>query len=150
MAGRPKIEFKKEYIEQVKRLALLGLSNDRIANVLCISEKTFYNWQKEYPDFLQSIKDGKDVADANIAESLYNKAQQQTSNAIFSLSGDTTACIFWLKNRHPNLWADKPENKSDGNDTALTIAKAIKIIRGQNGVEPETISDIDETEIQED
>lgn len=43
------------------------------------------------------------------------------------VASDTTAQIFWLKNRKPEQWRDKPQSES-ASDKAL--AKAIEILGG--------------------
>jgi hypothetical protein len=85
-------------LEQVEIIASLGLTDEEIAVILGISTRTLNYWKKS-PEFLQSLKRGKLKADFQIAKSLYEKAK----------AGDTTAMIFWLKNRRPDLWRDKRE-----------------------------------------
>ena len=80
----------------------------------------------EYADqALESLKKGKNIADANVASRLYNRAigynckatKFATSNGKITDSKefiehyppDTTAAIFWLKNRQPEKWRDKKE-----------------------------------------
>lgn len=90
--------FKKDKVdlEQVEIIASLGLIDDEIAVILGISPRTLNYWKK-CPEFLQSLKRGKLKADFQIAKSLYEKAK----------AGDTTAMIFWLKNRQPDRWRDR-------------------------------------------
>lgn len=120
--GRPKIEFKDEYCDQVYRLCLLGHTDKQLAKFFDISERTLNKWKKEYPEFMQSIKEGKDIADAEIVESLYNRAKGitlkkdvQVGNGKITLENqlppDPTSMIFWLKNRQPEKWRDKQEHK---------------------------------------
>jgi hypothetical protein len=120
-----KTKYKKEFCEQAYKLCLLGADDKRIAAFFDVSEKTLDNWKKAYPEFLQSIKEGKENADAVIAESLYHRAKgyQGKETKFFQKDGkvtdfrdvivdhppDTTACIFWLKNRQPKQWRDKQE-----------------------------------------
>ncbi len=90
-------------LEQVENIASLGLTDEEIAIILGISPRTLYYWKKN-PVFLQALKRGKLKADAQITKSLYEKAK----------NGDTTAMIFWLKNRRPDLWRDKREVEIPG------------------------------------
>jgi hypothetical protein len=94
--GRP-TEYNKKYNDTVKGLCLLGATDAQIADCLNVSEKTLNRWKKRYPEFCQSLKDGKVKADTDVATSLYQKA----------ITGDVTAQIFWLKNRQPKTWRDK-------------------------------------------
>ena len=96
-------------LKQVESLAGLGLTDVEIATVLGISKATLNNY-KDKPEFLDSLKRGKVVADSSVTKSLYKRA----------IEGDTTACIFWLKNRRPRDWRDKQEIEHTG---------GVKIIR---------------------
>lgn len=133
--GRP-TDFREEYIEQVYKLSLLGLTDKEMADIFSTTEQTFNNWKKDYPEFFESIKRGKDIADSNVASRLYERAMgyEHDSEEIKVLSDpetgsyvervpvrkiyppDPTSAIFWLKNRQPRIWRDKQEvdNKHDG------------------------------------
>lgn len=97
-AGRP-TKFKKEYIEQVYNLCLLGKTNEEISEIFEVSTVTLHAWMNQHPEFLNALKRGKGIADCEVVNALRSKA----------LSGDTTACIFWLKNRQPKQWRDRRE-----------------------------------------
>jgi hypothetical protein len=90
-------------LEQVEVIASLGLTDEEIAVILGISPRTLNYWKKN-PAFLQSLKRGKLKADFQITKSLYEKAK----------NGDTTAIIFWLKNRRPDLWRDRQNVEHSG------------------------------------
>jgi transposase-like protein len=77
-----------------------GLTDEQIAHNMGINRDTLYTWKKKYPDISEALKKTKDVVDREVENALYKKA----------LEGDTTAMIFWLKNRRPNDWRDKREN----------------------------------------
>lgn len=121
--GRP-TKFKKEYIEQAYKLALLGLDDKQMASFFDVTEKTFNNWKNSEPLFFQSLKDGKPKADAEVAKSLFERAKGYScpDTHICTIKGkvvltpfvkhyppDTTAAIIWLKNRQPGLWRDKQD-----------------------------------------
>ena len=113
--------FKEEYVEQAYRLCLLGATDKEMADFFGVSEKTFNSWKKAQPELLQSIKRGKDDADARVAQSLFRRAtgyeREEEEIKVISLGGnngstidrvpvikhyppETAACAFWLKNRH--------------------------------------------------
>ena len=129
--GRP-TSYKPEYDEQARKLCLLGAIDTDLADFFNVVEKTIYNWKDDQPSFLQAIKDGKQLANANVADRLYKRATgySHAEDKIFNNQGeemivpttkhyapDTTACIFWLKNRAPEQWRDKQEIESSGNVT---------------------------------
>jgi len=122
--GRPS-SFKKEYIEQAYKLCLLGATDKEMADFFSIAESTLNKWKLEHKEFSESLKRGKKIADSNVADRLYNRALGYThkETKVFAHEGivtdtfdvdkhyppDTTACIFWLKNRNPEKWRDKQE-----------------------------------------
>lgn len=128
--GRP-TKYAPAMNEQARKLCLLGATDADMANFFDVEEKTINNWKLEHPDFLQSIKDGKERADAVIADSLYHRAKGYSHDAVKIVADaksgqnvqvpyvehyppDTTACIFWLKNRRPAEWRDRQEHTGAG------------------------------------
>ena len=102
----------------------MGATDEEIADFFEVSVATINNWKKEHPEFLESIKKGKLLADANVANRLYERAMgyEHEEEKIFQFNGsimrvdtvrhyppDTTAAIFWLKNRQSKKWRDKHE-----------------------------------------
>ena len=120
-----KSEYRIEYADQALKLCLLGATDKELSEFFSVSEQTLNKWKKDYPEFLESLKKGKNIADANVASRLYNSAigynckatKFATSNGKITDSKefiehyppDTTAAIFWLKNRQPEKWRDKKE-----------------------------------------
>src|SRR5689334_5578702 len=121
-AGRP-TDFRPEFPEQAYKLCLLGAIDKELADFFDVSEQTINAWKEAQPEFLDALKRGKRDADANVANRLYQRAMGYSHKAvkIFMPAGasepvyapytehyapDTTACIFWLKNRRPDLWRD--------------------------------------------
>lgn len=120
-----------------------GLTDKEIAKEIGISKQTFYDWQKKYPDFSDSIKKNKEVADRSVEDALFRKATGYKTKEIIrerqwnrttgqyelvtvkevekDVAPDTTAQIFWLKNRKPETWRDKREVLTDGSADARDI-----------------------------
>ena len=114
--------YKKEYAAKAKALCLLGATDKEMAGIFGVSEVTFNAWKKKHPTFLNALKAGKEEADSEVATSLYQRA----------LKGNVTACIFWLKNRRPDLWRDKDETEHSGKvDNKLEIFIKRAIIEGE-------------------
>lgn len=116
-------EYRQEYAEQARKLCLLGYTDKQLADFFGVNESTITRWKQKHPEFCMSIKMGKIVADAEVVQSLYKKAlgyrftevevktegKKTTKRVIQKESPpDTTAQIFWLKNRQPSVWRDKP------------------------------------------
>ena len=109
--GRP-TDYKPEYDDQVYKLCLLGYTDAQLGVFFDVTEQTINNWKNAHPSFFESIKSGKDIADGEVVDSLRRKA----------MSGDPTACIFWLKNRQPKNWRDKQEIEHSG-EMSVNIGK---------------------------
>lgn len=82
-----------------------GLTEEQIAHNMGITRSTLSEWKKKYPDISDTVKKGKEIVDFEVENALLQKA----------LSGDTTAQIFWLKNRKPKIWRDKRGIEVEGN-----------------------------------
>ena len=131
MAGRPS-KYKEEYTEQAYKLCLLGATDKELADFFRIKESTLNLWKKAQPEFMESLNKGKDNADAVVASKLFHRAigyeHEDTQFASFQgeitdqqtyikhYAPDTTACIFWLKNRQSAKWRDKTEQEITGLD----------------------------------
>ena len=119
--------------QQVYKLCLLGATDKQIADFLDISESTLNEWKLLHNEFSESLKSGKEIADATVAEKLYHRAigyeHPETITASFQgeitdtkevikhYAPDPTAAIFWLKNRQPKQWRDKQEIESNNTNT---------------------------------
>lgn len=130
--GRP-TAYKPEYVQQAYKLALLGLTDAQMADVFGVSEQTLNAWKGKYPEFLESIKNGKAPADAEVAASLYRRAKgySHPEDKIFCNANgevtvqpttkhyppDTAAAFIWLKNRAG--WKDKVHTEQDGEQTHI-------------------------------
>lgn len=122
-------KYKPEYTEQTYKLCLLGATDTSLANFFNVCEATINNWKNRHPEFLEALRRGKDVADAEVAYSLYHRAKgySHPEDKIFNDGGeplvvptvkhyppDATSAIFWLKNRNSQQWRDKQELEHSG------------------------------------
>ena len=128
VVGRP-TGYKPENAGQVERLCALGATDDEIASFFGIHRATVYRWKLDYPEFCDAIKSGKVHADERVERSLYQKAtgysyteqeaikvkvgqyeeKVEVVEVVKHAPTDTTAAIFWLKNRRSDAWRDKSE-----------------------------------------
>lgn len=122
--GRP-TKFKPEFTVQAERLCKLGATDVEIADFFGINVLTLYRWKHTNEPFCKALKRGKDVADQAVQDRLFARATGYSYPAvkIFQNDGkplvvpytehtppDTTAAIFWLKNRKPGEWRDRIEH----------------------------------------
>lgn len=126
--GRPPKYDPGRHPEEARKLALLGLTNEQIAEFFEIDVATFYRWQDAFPEFCEAVRRGKVIADGEVAASFYKRATgyEYDSEKVFCSEGeiiraDTTthvppdpgAALNWLKNRQPDKWRDKRQLEID-------------------------------------
>lgn len=129
-----------------------GLTDSEICQKIDLHVATLCEWKKKYPDTIgEALKSGKEVADITVENALFRKAigykvkevsyKADKSGNLVPVSAvekdippDTTAQIFWLKNRRPDLWRDRrKEAESDTQNGGVVVlpevvAEAIKTI----------------------
>ncbi len=148
-AGRPS-GFNPAFVKIAFQMALLGATDNDIATALQTSTVTINAWKQKYPEFLNSLNEGKAQADARVAVSLYNRATgyDHESVKIFAdaktgavvqvpfiehYPPDVTAQIFWLKNRQPDKWRDKIDLSGQVDGLAPLIQLVVIGANGQPG-----------------
>lgn len=148
-AGRPS-KYLPEYAEQARKLCLLGATDQEIADFFEVDVRTVYRWKAEHDEFCQSLKAGKEVADERVERSLYQKAigYEQDEVKIFMPAGsegpvyapyrakiapDTTAAIFWLKNRRSGEWRDKAVSELTGADGKDLFPSRVEVVAVEAG-----------------
>lgn len=134
--GGRKTSFKQEYCDQAYHLTLLGAIDKELAAFFHVSERTINYWKKTHEKFADAIKRGKDMADANVADRLYQRALGFEHDAveIKVANGevvevpvrkvyppDVMAATFWLKNRQPAKWRDKQDVNVEGDGVSPTV-----------------------------
>lgn len=113
-----------KFVSLAEKAALLGATDREIAEMMEVSERTLNYWKHDHPELAAAIMVGKETADARVEQSLYRRALGYSHDAvkIMTVEGsvhvepfvehfppDTTAAIFWLKNRKPAEWRDKTD-----------------------------------------
>ena len=98
-------------LELIKGWASDGLTDEQIANNLGIATSRIYEYKKQFQEFQEALKRGREVADYEVQNALFNTAKgftyyEEVTNAIGDVvrvekyaKPNTTAQIFWLKNR---------------------------------------------------
>ena len=113
-----------------------------------ISAKTLYDWKKKYSNICDTLKRGKEIVDIQVENALLKRALGYTTTETKIKKGygeileevvitkeippDTTAAIFWLKNRRPEQWREKREveqtiqNNTEIDEFSKTILKYVE------------------------
>lgn len=130
-----------EGLLQLESWARDGLTDEQIASNMGITRKTLAEWKTKYSDICDTLKRGKAVVDIQVENALLKRAlgysydevtrervldydpstgqvvgshMEITKTVKKEVQGDTTAQIFWLKNRRPEQWRDKRNVSVEG------------------------------------
>lgn len=127
----------------IKGWARDGLTDSQIAEKIGISRSTLNEWKNKYPDISDTLKKGKEIVDYEVENALLKRALGYSYKEITKetkwnptkeefemivskevtkeVAPDTTAQIFWLKNRQSQKWRDKPEEKNNNDEDKVVI-----------------------------
>lgn len=130
-----------------------GLTDEQIATNIGIAYSTLRDWRDKYPALSAALKKGKEVVDRQVENALLQRAlgyeytettreyvpeleeMHVTKEVTKQVAPDTTAQIFWLKNRKPQEWRDKRDVDLSGSISTnnpfeeLTTEELKKLIR---------------------
>ena len=129
-----------------------GLTDEQIAHNCGVTTSTLYAWKDKYSEISEALKRGKEVVDIQVENALlkralgyrYDEVTREktldpetgfscltvTKKVTKEVQPDTTAQIFWLKNRRPDVWRDKPPEKpsdiEEDDNLYTAISEAVK------------------------
>ena len=119
-----------------------GLTDEQIALKMGINVATLYRYKQSYCEICDALKKGKEIVDIQVENALFKRAMgyeyEETKIIISENDGkrvetvkkqmppDTTAQIFWLKNRKPEKWRDRVEVQNNDNDKVKQFIEAMK------------------------
>lgn len=134
--GRPSA-YHSSYAEVANKLCLaFGATDAQLADWFGVSEQTVNAWKGAHPEFLESIKHGKTLADANVALALYERATGYShpdvqvsvwqGEAIVTpitkhYPPDVGAAKYWLNNRQPERWRNQVEIEVSRPSTVASV-----------------------------
>lgn len=110
-----------------------GLTDEQIASNIGITAKTLYEWKNKFGEISEALKRGKEVVDRQVENALLKSAlgfhyteetvtnQGEVVEVTKFEKPNTTAQIFWLKNRKPAIWRDKQEIQQTNKNINITL-----------------------------
>ena len=127
--GAPE-KFKPEYCSMAKALCMLGHTNAQLAAFFNVTPQSVYNWLKQFPEFFEAVRGGRENADIKVALSLFQRAcgyELEEEKVFFDKDAegekrfargkvrkhyppDVKAAITWLKAKHPEVWEETVNN----------------------------------------
>ena len=112
----------KDKLVLVEGWARDGLTDEQIANNLGIATSTFYEYKKNYEEFSEALKKGKEVVDYEVENALLKSA----------LSGNVTAQIYWLNNRKPRQWRNKRNDEENSSENLNKVEQLLNKIKEES------------------
>lgn len=137
--GRP-TKYRAEFASQATKLCALGAIDADLADFFGVNTSTIWRWAGTHAGFCKALKAGKSLADDRVERALYQRAvgfehdavkimQYEGSPVIVDyrekVAPDTTACIFWMKNRRPKEWRDTQDHNINPSDDFRRLWAAI-------------------------
>ena len=131
-----------EKLELIEGWARDGLIDEQIAEKMGIHVATLYEYKKKYPELSETLKKGKEIIDRQVENALLKRAlgydyeetkvtmtdkgskSKRIERTTKHAQPDTTAQIFWLKNRKPDEWRHNDNN--DAEDKLKTVVAAME------------------------
>jgi len=129
-AGRKSKYDPETFPKLAEEFARQGMIDLDIIKALGISHTMFYTYQNRHPEFKEALKRGKAPVNIEVENALLKAARgyiaeevqedirvdKDGNEVIYNkvkkkkeVPSNITACIFWLKNRKPEVWRDKVE-----------------------------------------
>lgn len=139
--GRP-TKYDERFCRLALDLARLGLTNAQMAKSFGVTTSTFSLWLATHEPFSDAIKEGREVADANVVRALYERAcgyshpavkimqyegDPVTVNYTEHYPPDPVSCIFWLRNRRPESWRNNP-SPEDGQEIPAPVKVEVNVV----------------------
>ncbi len=149
------------YLELIEGWTRDGVVMSQIAEKLGISKTTLYKYMQEHSELSERLKKGRDVSDAEVENELFKKAVGFTRTEKKPIKvkkveyeGGKRKCekeeimmveqevyyppelgaqVFWLKNRKPDKWREKIENKieTEENGVGVMILTPVKEVEDE-------------------
>lgn len=121
--GKFHIWLQEDNLIRIESWARMGLTDEQIAKNMGVNKATLYDWIKKFPDISDALKKGKAPVDFEVENALLKRAMgfeyEEVETIIEEVDGkqrkrikkikkvalpETSAIIFWLKNRMPEQW----------------------------------------------
>lgn len=129
-----------------------GMIERDMAAKLGVSYSSFADYKNRFPDFLEALKRGKEVVDFEVENALLKRALgyayveervevsdkdgEKVTKTVKQVAPDVTAQIFWLKNRKPGKWRDKPDSAdSEGESGGVVVLSPVMENHGHPALE---------------
>ncbi len=144
--GGAPTKFDPKQLKIITKLCQLGATDQDLADALEVSIATINNWKKTFPQFLDTLKENKQLANSLIEQSLFKRAMgaKVREEKVFNQQGeiivhegereyppDVAACISWLSNRDPSRW--KKDGLQEAQEKNQEVSKIqIEVVGANN------------------
>ena len=140
-----------------------GLTDEMIAERMGIAAGTLYRWFNTFNEIREAIKRGKAPVDIEVENALLKRAlgyeYEEVEHWIEDADGvqnrrqkkvkkqvppDPASAIFWLKNRRPDLWRDRPQDPEERDLKKQLMRAQIESLNGGASVDDVGVRFIDD------
>ena len=135
-------------LEEIKDWVRNGATDEQVAQRLGINPDTLYTYKKKFSEFSEILKESKDVVDSQVESALLKRAlgysydevtqeidengKKKIKKISKKVAPDVLAQIFWLKNRRPKEWREKPVENTDDLSETINVNLKIEDLSGGN------------------
>ena len=148
MPGGGPTKYSKDFCEKALKLSEYGLTDSQMAEFFGVSIPTFNAWKGKHPEFLKSLKVGKEHSDDLVERSLYERAvgYDYHEDKIFQnngepvivpttkhMPGDVGAAKMWLTNRRRETWSERKVMEHDPSEKFTRIIEALDRMEADAG-----------------
>ena len=123
--------FDTSILKVIEKVCKLGATDEDLAEALEVSVATINNWKKDFPQFLESLKEHKAIANSLVEQALFKRAIGAKVNEVKVINNvaedtekeyppDVGACIVWLANRDPKRWKKDGQTETDDNNQPIS------------------------------
>ncbi len=156
-AGKYREWLTPDGLTRLEQWAREGLTDEQISKKIGVNKTTYYDWLKKYPNISNAIKRGKAPVDIAVENALLKRALGYDYDEVLTeceeyptgkfdedgqpimrerikhrtvtkhVSPDVTAQIYWLNNRRPDRWRNRPA--ADASDTLGRLDSLLEEMR---------------------
>ena len=137
------VRYKAAFADQARTFCALGATDVELAEHFGVAVATLYAWAMTHAEFCAALQSGAAAADERVERSLFQRAVGYSHADVHASSyqgvvtltpltkhypPDTSAAIFWLKNRRRERWRDRQEHEHAGRDGGLIQVDDITLL----------------------
>ncbi|WP_341405398.1 hypothetical protein [Luteolibacter soli] len=151
VSARVRVRYREEYAGWVEKLYKLGAGDEEVAGFFGVRVEVLERWMRRHGEFAEGVRRGRMWADAEVAERLFQRAMGYSREVVKVMSRggkeepvrvpyeehyppDVRACIFWLRNRRPDLWRERVLLESGDGEGTMLLEVSEEVLEEMRGM----------------